>query len=86
MGGIVLADMLQGFRSATDFDAAWRSLGLFRQVTVLDLDLVLQSARHYRALRKLGITVCSRTNGTKQRNVDRPFQFVRSPVTMLRLQ
>jgi len=48
---------LQGFRSDADFEAARRTLGRFRQVTILDLDPALLSARHDRALRKLGITI-----------------------------
>lgn len=57
VGDIILAEVLQGFRSDADFEAAQRALGRFRQVTMLDLGLAVQSARHYRALRKLGITV-----------------------------
>lgn len=57
VGDIILAEVLQGFRSDADFEAARRALGRFRQVTMLDLGLAVQSARHYRALRKLGITV-----------------------------
>jgi len=57
VGDIVLAEVLQGFRSDIDFEAARRALGRFRQVAMLDLDLALQSARHYRALRRVGVTV-----------------------------
>jgi predicted nucleic acid-binding protein len=57
VGDIILAEVLQGFRSDADFEAAQRALGRFSQVRMLDLDLAVQSARHYRALRKLGITV-----------------------------
>jgi predicted nucleic acid-binding protein len=57
VGDIILAEVLQGFRNDADFEAARQALGRFRQVAMLDLDLALQSARHYRALRKAGITV-----------------------------
>jgi len=49
--------VLQGFRSDADFEAARRALGRFQQVQMLDPELAVQSARYYRALRKLGITV-----------------------------
>ena len=57
VGDIILGEVLQGFRHDADFEAARRVLGRFRQVRLLDLDLAVQSARHYRTLRKLGITV-----------------------------
>jgi hypothetical protein len=57
VGDIILAEVLQGFRSDTDFEDARRALSRFHQVRMLDTDLALQSARYYRALRKLGITV-----------------------------
>jgi hypothetical protein len=57
VGDIILAEVLQGFRSDADFENARRALSRFRQAQMLDLELAVQSARHYRALRKLGITV-----------------------------
>lgn len=57
VGDIILAEVLQGFRSDADFEAARRALGRFHQVTMFDLSLAVQSARHYRALRRIGITV-----------------------------
>ena len=57
VGDIILAEVLQGFRNDADFEAARGALSRFRQVRMLDLDLAVQSARHYRALRRLGITV-----------------------------
>jgi predicted nucleic acid-binding protein len=56
VGDIILAEVLQGFRSDADFEAARRALGRFRQVQMLDTELAVESARHYRALRKLGVT------------------------------
>ena len=57
VGDIILAEVLQGFRSDADFEAARGALSRFRQVRMLDVDLAVQSARHYRALRRLGVTV-----------------------------
>lgn len=57
VGDIILAEVLQGFRNDADFETARHALYRFSQATMLDLDLALQSARHYRTLRKLGITV-----------------------------
>jgi len=57
VGDIILAEVLQGFRSEADFEAALRALSRFQQVRMLDTGLAVQSARHYRALRRLGITV-----------------------------
>jgi predicted nucleic acid-binding protein len=57
VGDIILAEVLQGFRSDVAFEAALLALGRFPQVRMLDTGLAIQSARHYRALRKLGITV-----------------------------
>jgi predicted nucleic acid-binding protein len=57
VGDIILAEVLQGFRSDADFEAALHALGRFRQVRMLDADLAVQSARHYRTLRRLGVTV-----------------------------
>jgi predicted nucleic acid-binding protein len=57
VGDIILAEVLQGFRSDADFEAARRALGRFQQIQMLSPELAVQSARHYRALRKIGITV-----------------------------
>ena len=57
VGDIILGEVLQGFRDDKDFEAARRTLSRFSQAQMLDTNLALQSARHYRALRKRGITV-----------------------------
>jgi len=57
VGDIILAEVLQGFHSDSDFEAARQALGRFQQARMLDIDLAIRSAHHYRALRKLGITV-----------------------------
>ena len=58
VGDIILAEILQGFRDDRDFDAARDALGRFSLVAMLDPNLAVQSARNYRRLRRLGITVC----------------------------
>ena len=57
VGDIILAEVLQGFRSDADFEAALHALSPFPQVRMLDPGLAVRSARHTRALRRLGITV-----------------------------
>lgn len=57
VGDLILAEILQGFRSDTDFDAARRLLTRFTQTQMVSPALAIQSARNYRALRQKGITV-----------------------------
>jgi predicted nucleic acid-binding protein len=57
VGDIILAEVLQGFRSDTDFEIARQALDRFSQAAMLDHDLAIQGARNYRALRKRGVTV-----------------------------
>jgi predicted nucleic acid-binding protein len=54
---IILAEVLQGFRSDQDFEAALNALTKFKQASMLNPDLAIRSARNYRHLRKAGITV-----------------------------
>ena len=57
IGDIILAEVLQGFRSDQDFEAALNALSKFKQASLLNPDLAIRSARNYRQLRKSGITV-----------------------------
>ncbi len=57
IGDIILVEVLQGFRSDQDFEAALHALLRFKQVNMLSPDLAVQSARYFRQLRKAGITV-----------------------------
>jgi predicted nucleic acid-binding protein len=57
VGDLVLAEVLQGFRSDADFETARRLLTRFIQTQMVSPDLAVQSARNYRALRQKGITV-----------------------------
>jgi hypothetical protein len=57
IGDIILAEVLQGFRSDPDYEAARQALMRLRQVAMLNPELAVQSARNYRQLRKAGITI-----------------------------
>jgi len=57
VGDIILAEVLQGFRSDRDFERARRALEGFEQVSLVGPELAVQSALHYRCLRRSGISV-----------------------------
>ncbi|MEW6716768.1 MAG: PIN domain nuclease [Chloroflexota bacterium] len=57
VGDIILAEVLQGFHSDSDFEQARLSLGKFQQAHMLNPELAIQSAQNYRTLRKRGITI-----------------------------
>ena len=57
VGDLILAEVLQGFRQPKDFQAAREALLKFPLVEMVGIQVALQSAEHYRALRKRGITV-----------------------------
>lgn len=57
VGDLVLAEVLQGFRSDADFKAARRMLTRFTQAQMVGPALAIQSARNYRVLRQKGVTV-----------------------------
>ncbi len=57
VGDIILAEVLQGFRSDRDFEQARDALTRFEVAALLSPSLALQSALNYRYLRKRGITV-----------------------------
>jgi predicted nucleic acid-binding protein len=57
MGDLILSETLQGFRSDTDFERARQALAQLVQAPMLNRHLAIQSARNFRALRKMGITV-----------------------------
>lgn len=57
VGDIILAEVLQGFRADRDFEQACQVLGAFEQVSLISPELAVQSAMHYRRLRRFGITV-----------------------------
>jgi predicted nucleic acid-binding protein len=57
IGDLILTEVLQGFRSNTDFETAKNFLSalLFRQIGGYNVSV--QSAQNYRSLRKAGVTV-----------------------------
>lgn len=57
VGDIVLAEVLQGFRSEADFNTA---LALFRTLPTVDIGgskIAIEAARNFRRLRAQGVTV-----------------------------
>jgi predicted nucleic acid-binding protein len=57
IGDLILTEVLQGFVTDKEFNAARRLLGRLDLVTLGGPDVAVQAARHFRALRVLGITV-----------------------------
>lgn len=57
VGDIILLEVLQGVRSETDAKRVEAALRRFDVVPILDPDLAVLGAAHYRHLRALGITV-----------------------------
>jgi predicted nucleic acid-binding protein len=57
VGDLILAEVLQGYRSDAEFERALRVLNRFTQTSLGTPSLAVQSARNYRQLRVLGITV-----------------------------
>ncbi len=57
VGDLILAEVLQGFRTEREAAAADAALAPFAQVAVVDERIARQAAAHYRRLRRQGITV-----------------------------
>ena len=57
MGDLVLTEILQGIRSDREFRFVRRSLSALETVQVVTPALAVSSARNYRRLRGLGVTV-----------------------------
>jgi predicted nucleic acid-binding protein len=57
VGDLILAEVLQGFRSDRDFAKAKELLLNFRFMEMLGQELAIKSAENYRFLRKKGVTV-----------------------------
>ncbi len=57
VGDIILAEVLQGFKSDRDFNKAKELLSNFRFMEMLGQELAIESAKNYRFLRKKGVTV-----------------------------
>ena len=57
VGDIILAEVLQGFKSDRDFHKAKELLLNFQFIEMLGQELAIKSAENYRLLRKKGVTV-----------------------------
>ncbi len=59
IGDLILTEVLQGFRSDSDFHHARELLRVFPAVSMLgaDMAMAMKAAENYRALRKRGVTV-----------------------------
>jgi hypothetical protein len=57
VGDLILAEVLQGFHHDTDFEKARHALGRFSMASLVNPALAVQSARNYRYLRQMGVTV-----------------------------
>jgi predicted nucleic acid-binding protein len=57
VGDLILLEILQGARSDLHADRIERSLRRYALVPLLDADLASRTARNYRRLRNLGVTV-----------------------------
>lgn len=56
-GDLVLAEVLQGFGSAQDFNQGKKLLTSLPTVALVGEDIAIQAAKNFRTLRSLGITV-----------------------------
>ena len=57
VGDLILVEVLQGFRSDHAFERARQLMGSLTPVEIGGLDVAVQAARNYRALRARGVTV-----------------------------
>ena len=57
VGDLMLAEVLQGFRSDADFKAARKVLAAFAVVEICGRDIAIQAAQNFRKLRVLGVTI-----------------------------
>jgi len=57
IGDLILTEVLQGFRSDTDYKAAKNVLTSLTVYDLLGRDMAIKSANNFRKLRKKGITI-----------------------------
>lgn len=57
MGDLIFLEILQGFRSDTDYKRAKTAIQALGQYEMLNKELAVKSADNYRKLRKQGITI-----------------------------
>ncbi len=58
VGDLILTEVLQGFDDDRDFHAARKLLASLTVVEIGGTDVAIAAAENFRALRKLGVTVC----------------------------
>lgn len=56
-GDLILAEVLQGFEDEQHFDIAKRMLMSLEIINLGGLDIAIQAAKNFRALRRLGVTI-----------------------------
>lgn len=56
-GDLILAEVLQGFEDERHFDLAKRMMMSLEIINLGGLDIAIQAARNFRALRRLGVTI-----------------------------
>ena len=61
-GDLILTEVLQGFRSDSDYRTARSLMSALPTYQLLNPELAIAAADHYRHLRKLGITVRKTTD------------------------
>ena len=57
VGDLILAEVLRGFKEDRGFNDARRLLGRLNQVLLGGEDIAIESARNFRKLRSLGLTI-----------------------------
>ncbi len=57
IGDLILTEVLQGFRSNTDYETAKKFLSAFPFRQIGGYNVAVQSAQNYRFLRRTGVTV-----------------------------
>ena len=57
IGDLILAEVLQGFRSDKDYETAKKFLSTLQFRQIGGYNVAIQSAQYYRLLRKAGVTV-----------------------------
>jgi predicted nucleic acid-binding protein len=62
IGDLILAEVLQGFRSDSDYRSAKKLLGSLTTYDLLGANLAIKTADNYRTLRKKGLTVRKTTD------------------------
>jgi predicted nucleic acid-binding protein len=57
VGDLILAEILQGVRSDSDFRKVRKTLESFTLIELAGIEIAIKAAQNFRTLRKMGITV-----------------------------